>query len=108
MKKVGTFYRLGEWTVKPGKIQEFIEAWQAGADWITQNLPDDGEGMLLQDTENPNKFISLAFSVDPEKAQQLMSQSEFQELMSKTRTFCDDVQPHGMKIVGFSYSSNNG
>ena len=107
MKKVGTFYRLGEWTVKPGKIQEFIEAWQAGADWITQNLPDDGEGILLQDVDNPNKFVSLAFSLFPEKAQEVLSHPEFQELMSITRTFCDNVQPRRMKIMGNSSSNKS-
>jgi len=107
LKKLGTLYRLGEWTVKPGKNPEFIETWQAGADWIAQNLPDDGEGILLQDTDKPNKFISLAFSSNPEKAQEVMSRPEFQELMSKTRMLCDDVQPHGMKVVGYSSSSKD-
>ena len=107
MKKLGTLYRLGEWTVKPGKIPEFIEAWQAGADWVAKNLPNDGEGILLQDTDNPNKFISFAFSVNTEKAQEAMSRPEFQELMAKTRSFCDDVQPHGMKVVGYSSSSKD-
>lgn len=105
MKKLGTLYRLGEWTVKPGNIPEFIELWQAGADWIAQNLRDDGEGLLLQDTENPNKFISLASSSNPEKAQEILSRPEFQELMSKTRSLCDDVKPHRMKVVGYSSSN---
>jgi hypothetical protein len=107
MKKLGTLYRLGEWTVKPGKIPEFIEAWQAGADWIAQNLPDDGEGILLQDSENPNKFISFAFSSNLEKAQDVMSQTEYQELFSRVRALCDDVQPHRLNVVGYSSSSNN-
>jgi hypothetical protein len=107
MKKLGTLYRLGEWMVKPGKIPEFIEAWQAGADWIALNLSDDGEGILLQDTENPNKFISFAFSVNSEKAQEVMSRPEFQELMSKTRSLCDEVQLHGMRAVGYSSSNKD-
>jgi hypothetical protein len=105
MKKLGTLYRLGEWTVKSGKAAEFIEAWQAGADWIAQNLPDDGEGILLQDKENPNKFISFAFSGNPEKAQEAMSISEFQELQSRARALCENVQPHRMQIVGYSSST---
>ena len=107
MKKLGTLYRLGEWTVKPDKIPQFIEAWQAGVDWIAQNLPDDGEGILLQDTEDPNKFISLAFSSNPEKAQEAMSRSEFQELQSRTRALCENVKPHRMQVVGYSSSGND-
>ncbi|MCI0607694.1 MAG: antibiotic biosynthesis monooxygenase [Anaerolineae bacterium] len=107
MKKLGKLYRLGEWTVKPDKIPQFIEAWQAGVDWIAQNLPDGGEGILLQDKENPNKFISLAFSSNPEKTQEAMSRPEFQELMSRTRSLCEDVQPHRMQAVGYSSSSRD-
>ena len=107
MKKLGKLYRLGEWTVKSGRIPEFIESWQAGVDWIAQNLPDDGEGILLQDTDNPNKFISLAFSANPEKAQEAMSRPEFQELMSRTRALCEDVQPHRMQVVAHSPPSKD-
>ena len=107
MKINGQPVRLGEWTVKSGKVPEFVEAWQAGADWITQNLSDNGEGFLLQDTESPNRFISFAFSSNLEKALETMSRPEFQELMSKTRSLCEEAQPHGMKVVGYSSSAND-
>ena len=105
MKKLGILYRLGEWTVKTDKTSQFIEAWQAGGDWIAQNLPDDGEGILLQDIEDPNKFISFAFSVNHEKVQEALSHPEFQEFMSKTRSLCEEVQSHRMQAVGYSYSN---
>ena len=107
MKKLGTLYRLGEWTVKPDKTSQFIEAWQAGVDWIAQNLSDDGEGILLQDIEDPNKFISFAFSVNHEKVQEALSHPEFQELQSRTRALCENVQPHRMQVVGYSSSSED-
>ena len=107
MQKIGQPMRLGIWMVKSEKTSEFIEAWQLSADWISQNLPEDGEGILLQDTEDPNKFISFGFSSNLEKAQEVMSQTEYQELFSRVRALCDNVQPHRMNIVGYSSSSNN-
>ena len=107
MHKIGHLARLGIWRVESEKTSEFIKAWQLSADWIAQNLPDDGEGILLQDTENPNKFISFGFSSNFEKAQEVLSQTEYQELFSVVRALCDDVQPQRMNIVGYSSSSRN-
>ena len=107
MSRIGQPFRVGMWTVKSKNTQEFIKAWQLSANWITQNLSEDGEGFLLQDTENPTKFVSCAFSSNPEKAQEVMSRTEYQELFSRVRALCENVQPHGMKVVGFSSSSNN-
>ena len=106
MKTVGQPLRLGMWTVKQPNIPEFIEMWKKSVDWVSQNLPGEGEAVLLQETENPNKFISFAFSTNLEKAQEVMSRTEYQELFSRVRALCDDVQPHGMKVVGYSFSAS--
>jgi hypothetical protein len=106
MQKIGQPMRLGIWMVKSEKTSEFIKAWQLSADWIAQNLPEDGEAILLQETEDPNKFISFGFSSNLEKVQDVMSQTEYQELFSRVRALCDDVQPHRMNVVGYSSSSN--
>jgi len=107
MNKIGQPLRLGMWTVKSDNIPEFIKAWQISADWVSQNLPGDGEAALLQDAESPNKFISFAFSSNLEKAQEVMSQTEYQDLFSRVRALCDEVQPHGMNVVGYSSSGKN-
>ena len=107
MKKIGQLFRLGMWTVKSDNIPEFIKAWQASVDWIARNLPNDGEGVLLQDSESPNKFISFAFSANPEKAQEAMSRTEFQELFSRVRALCEDVRSHRMRVAAYSPSNKD-
>jgi hypothetical protein len=107
MKTIGQPFRLGMWTVKQPNIPEFIAMWQKSADWISQHLPDEGEGILLQDTEQPNRFISFASSTDIEKAQEVMSRTDYEELFSRVRALCDEVQPHRMKVVGYSSSAKN-
>ena len=82
MNRIGQPFRLGIWMVKSENIPEFIEAWQLSVDWITQKVSDDGEGFLLQDTQDPNKFVSFAFSSNPDKSQEVRSlniRSSFQE-----------------------------
>lgn len=107
MNRTGQPFRLGIWSVKSENIPKFIEAWQLSADWISENLPGDGEGVLLQDVEISNEFVSFAFSSNLEKAQEVMSRSEYQELFSKVRALCDEVQPHRMHVVGYSTSNKS-
>jgi hypothetical protein len=107
MNRIGQPFRLGIWMVKSENIPEFIEAWQLSVDWITQKVSDDGEGFLLQDTQDPNKFVSFAFSSNPDKSQEVRSQAEYQELFSRVQALCDSVQPHKMNVVGYSSSSKD-
>ena len=102
MRNLGQLIRLGIWTVKPSSVPEFIDAWQAGVDWIARNLPDDGEAILLQDSDNPTTFISFASSANPAKAQEVMSQTGFQELWARVQTLCENVQPHRTQVVAYS------
>ena len=99
---IGQFFRLGTWTVKRENVPKFIEAWQSSAAWITGNLGGDGEGVLLQDSDHPGKFVSFASSSNPEEAQEVMSRPEFQELWSSVMELCEDVQPHRMHVVAYS------
>jgi hypothetical protein len=101
VKNIGQRYRLGIWTVKAGNIPEFIEAWQSSADWIAQKLHDDGEAVLLQDIDEPRKFVSFAFATNLEKAEEVMSGTEFQVLWSNIMALCEDVEPHRMQIAGY-------
>jgi len=104
MDKHGQMYRVGSWTVKPGKVEEFIKAWQGSANWISENHPGGGEGMLLQDRESSLTFISFATSTMPEKTEKLLTSSESQALMKRIVELCDEVEPRGMQVVGYSTS----
>ena len=106
MKKIGQTYRLGIWAVRSGKIEEFIKAWQMSVEWLVENHPEgwSGEALLLQDLGNPNKFISFAWSTLPEKTEELLAGTEFQSFMAGIQEFCEEIQPHRMRVVGYSVS----
>jgi len=106
MKKIGLMYRSGIWTVKPSKIEEFIKAWQTQVEWLVENHPSGwgGEALLLQDIGNPNKFISFAWSTMPEKTEELLAGTEFQSFMASIKDLCEEIQPHRMRVVGYSAS----
>jgi len=103
MEKIGQKYRSGSWIVRSGKIGEFIKAWQTSVEWLVEKHPDgwNGEAFLLQDTENPHKFISFAWSTMPEKTEELLAGTEFQALMAAMQELCEEIQPHRTQIVSY-------
>ena len=100
MEEVGKAFRLGIWSVPPGKASEFTEAWQSLSEWLLQHLPDERGSVLLEDRNDPSRFISFAPLADPAKVEEVMSGPEFQELWSAVMEICDTVKPHSMRVVG--------
>src|SRR4029079_16206921 len=53
-----THYTHTTWHVKPGSEEEFVRRWGEWADWTRrQGLVEDA--LLLQDTEDPRRFVSF-------------------------------------------------
>src|SRR4030043_212078 len=93
VKMLGQRIRLGIWTVKPGKVEAFIKAWQASVKWLVENQPvgGDGEALLLQDTRSLHQFISFAWSTDHEKMEDLLVGAEFQAIMAGIQELCEEI-----------------
>ena len=106
MKKMGQLYRSGIWTVKSGKVEEFIKAWQTSVEWLVEHHPGGwgGEALLLQDIGSSYKFISFAWSTRPEVTEELLSKTEFRSFMVNLQELCDELQPHIMRVAGYSAS----
>ena len=51
-------YSSGDWHVKPGREQEFVDAWRELAGWSTTEFTP-GWGKLLRNREDPAHFISV-------------------------------------------------
>jgi hypothetical protein len=101
LKKKDQQYRAGVWIVKPGKVQEFMKAWKTQGEWLIENHPNvwNGEAVLLQDTENPSKFLSFAWSATPEKTEELLAGEETQSFMADIQKLCEEIQPHRMRLA---------
>ena len=95
-------YTLATWKVKAGKEAEFIESWQAFADWTTHTQAGAGEGVLLQGEDNPDHFVSFGPWDNAENVARWRAQPEFQDFLSKARDLCEELQPQNMIRVGQS------
>ena len=100
MEKIGQPFRVGIWQVKPEKAAEFVAAWQSSADWLALKLLDEGGAVLLEDLNDPSRFISFAPVNDPEKVEEVLRSAEFQELWARVMRLCQDARPNRMRVVG--------
>jgi hypothetical protein len=99
VEEIKQHFRLGIWAVKPEKREKFIEAWQTSSDWLTQKLPNERGAVLLEDTNDPTRFISYAPISEFEVTNEVMSGPEFQEHWGAVMQLCDGVEPHSMQVV---------
>jgi quinol monooxygenase YgiN len=77
-------YSSGVWIVKEGKEEEFKRRWQAGADAVSLEFPDV-KFMLLQDHDNPRRFVSLGEGWrNVEQIEAARSSPAFQDSMAAT------------------------
>jgi heme-degrading monooxygenase HmoA len=64
-----TIWTHGVWSVKPGRADDFVAAWQAMARDAVAEFRPIGSPHLLRDRERPNVFRSFGPWSDPESVQ---------------------------------------
>ncbi len=95
-------YTLGIWTVRPGKGASFVKVWEEFAKWTAQNIAGSGTGYLLQDSANPEKYISFGQWESGEAVSVWRERPEFKAFAAKARDLCSEFQPHSMMLVASS------
>ena len=91
MDKVGQPYSAGDWTVKAGQEAEFVERWSAFTKWSADNVPGAESFLLIQAQDNPRHFVSVGGWRDMESLQAWRQLPEFQQLFSRCRELCDEM-----------------
>jgi heme-degrading monooxygenase HmoA len=99
MTQIGAIYSLGTWTVKPGNETAFAEAWGVFARWTAMNQKGAQTAVLVQDLENPRRFISFGPWEDTDAIKQWRNTPEFKKAFETFRDLCSEIQPHTMRVV---------
>ena len=93
-------FTFGLWSVKPGKEGDFIAAWEAFARWTGKHQTGMvGEARLLEDIDQPRRFVSIGGWSDKQKVQAWRESPEFQAFFAKVSELCEETQPHMLKPV---------
>ena len=86
-------YTFGVWIVKPGREDDFVAGWREMAEWTAANAPGAGIGRLLQDEDQPTRFISIGPWDDKEAIAIWRSQLGLQERVGKLREMLETFTP---------------
>jgi heme-degrading monooxygenase HmoA len=91
-------YTLGIWTVRSGREDEFVRAWQEMADRTKSDFPDE-VATLLRDRDQPNLFISFGPWSSLDQIEQWRASETFKDGVGKLRELLDDFAPHTMDLA---------
>jgi heme-degrading monooxygenase HmoA len=87
------------WKVQEGKEQEFIKEWTKFADWSSR-VAGASTGRLMQDSQDPSRFISVGEWDDAESIKQWREHPEFKQAMSNfSKLLAEPAKPQQMKEV---------
>lgn len=91
---------LAIWTVKPGNAKAFIRAWDDFAKWTAGNIKGARTAVLIQDIEDPQKFISFGPWENRDILMKWRDNPEFKNAFMTFRVLCSGIEPHMMQCVG--------
>ena len=99
MQMPGQSYSSGEWLVRAGSEEEFIERWTTFIEWSLNDAPGAESFVLVRSTEDPTKFLSLGSWESQEAQQAWREMPRHQELLEQCRELCEEFEPHEYTVV---------
>jgi len=91
-------YTFGVWIVRPGREDDFVAGWRGLAEWTAANAPGAGVSRLLQDENQPSRFISLGSWDDKDAIAAWRSRLGFQERVAKLREMLETYTPAHLEL----------
>lgn len=85
-------YTLGVWTVKEGREEEFVRAWEGLGQWtVEQGFPT--HGTLLRDHGDPRRYISFGPWPTAEHAERWRGDPGFRERLDRIMETVERFEP---------------
>ena len=99
MQKTGQSYSSGEWLVRAGSEEEFVDRWNAFIEWTKNNAAGAGAFVLVRSTEEPRRFLSLGSWESQEAQQAWREMPRMQELLDQCRELCEEFDSHSYTLA---------
>ena len=91
-------YTNGQWTIRPGEEDAFVDDWRAFAEWASEQ-PGAGTLRLTRDLENPSRFMSFAPWESVDQVHAWKSTPEFAEGIGKLKRHTTEFVPSELELV---------
>jgi heme-degrading monooxygenase HmoA len=92
-------YTSGDWHVKSGSEQAFVEAWRELAEWTTANIPGCTFAKLLQDESDASYFVSFSPWRDDSAVAAWREHPGFQERVGHLQELLESFTPRTMHMA---------
>jgi heme-degrading monooxygenase HmoA len=99
MMRTGQSYSSGEWLVREGSEEDFIERWTTFIEWSLNNAPGAESFVLVRSTDEPRRFLSLGAWENQEAQEAWRGMPRMQELLSQCRELCEEFESHGYTLA---------
>jgi heme-degrading monooxygenase HmoA len=94
MEMTGRSYSSGEWLVREGSEEEFIERWNSFIEWTLNEAPGAVSFVLVRSTEEPRKFLSLGAWENQEAQEAWRAMPQMQVMLGHCRAVCDQFDTY--------------
>ena len=91
-------YTHGQWIVKPGEEDAFVQEWTSFVTWASE-MAGSGTFRLVRDTDQPQRYMSFAPWESFESQAAWKSTPEFRERIGRVRAHCEDFTPSVFELV---------
>ena len=99
MEKTAQSYSSGQWSVRGGSEEEFIERWNTFIEWSLDNAEGAESFVLVRSTEEPRKFLSLGAWESQQAQEAWREMPRMQELLGQCRALCEEFEAHAYTLA---------
>jgi quinol monooxygenase YgiN len=86
-------YTLGIWLVKPGRENDFVQAWRDLARRTKEEFPA-AKAVLMHDRDVPNRFISTGPWESLEQIEQWRASAAYEQSLKALNELLEHYEPH--------------
>jgi heme-degrading monooxygenase HmoA len=99
MLQENKYWSSGNWQVKDGMADEFIDRWREFLTWTKEANRGFLGARLIRNLSTPNSFVSFAAWQDLDSMREWQGKPEFAERFSACRALCEDMQSGGFELA---------
>jgi quinol monooxygenase YgiN len=94
MENTGQSYSSGEWLVREGSEEEFIQRWTTFIEWSLDNAVGAESFVLVRSMEESRKFLSLGEWESQQAQEAWREMPRMQVMLGWCRALCDEFDTH--------------
>jgi heme-degrading monooxygenase HmoA len=91
-------YTYADWLIREGREDEFVAAWAEFVDWSATDTDAALGGMLLQDSSDSRRFISIGPWSTAEAAYEWFRKPELEARSEQLRALSERFEPRFLNL----------